>query len=100
MVHVGVWDEAITDPHLKPLGEFLAEQEKGWDGKEDFDHLEQKFLEEPWLDWVKVVMVADPHNSPRPFVLMSLVKGQPHTRCSFHKLTSERGGKVLLLRFK
>ena len=31
MAYVGVWNEAIEDPHLKPLGEFLAKQEKGWD---------------------------------------------------------------------
>ena len=100
MVHVGVWDEAIGDRHLKRLGKFLAEQEKGWEGKEDFDHLEQKFLEEPWLNWVKVVMVADPQNSPRPFVLMSLIKEQPHMRCSFYKLTSESGKEVVRLVFK
>ena len=94
MVYVGVWDEAIGDPHLKPLGEFLAKQEKGWDGKEHFDYLEQRFLEEPWSD-VKVVMVADPQNSPRPFVEMSLIKGQPHTKCSFYKLTSEIGKEVV-----
>ena len=93
---VGLWDEAIEDPHLKPLGEFLAEQERGWDGKKDFDHLEQKFLEEPWLNWVKVVMVVDPKNSPRPFVLLSNIKGPSHSRCAFHALTSEGVREVCL----
>ena len=44
---------------------------------------------------VQVVMVADPQNSPRPFVLMSLIKGQPHTKCSFYKLTSKSGKEVV-----
>ena len=78
----------------KPLGEFLAEQEKGWDGKEDFDHLEQKFMDEPWLNWVKVVMVANPQNSARPFVLMNLIKGLPHTSRFFDIPTSESGKEV------
>ena len=79
---------ALVDPHLKRLGEYLASVEIGWDW-EDFDSLEQQFMEEPWLDWAKIVMVKNPENVSKPFLLLSNTKGKSHTECPLHNAFSE-----------
>ena len=88
MASSGVWKIAIEDPHLKRLGEYLASLETGWDWK-DFDWLECKFMEEPWLNWVKIVMVKNPANVAKPFVVLSNTKGQPHLNCLLHEALCE-----------
>ena len=82
--HIRHHEQDQVDPHLKRLGEYLAGLEVGW-GPEDFDWLEQNFLEEPWLNWIKIVMVADSENAPKPFVLVSNTRGQAHINCALDK---------------
>ena len=77
------------DPHLKRLGEYLAGLEVGW-GSEDFDWLEQEFLAEPWLNWIKIVMIANSENVLKPFVFLSNTRGKAHTNFDLNKTLSGR----------
>ena len=57
------------DPHLMRLGQFLVwvERDAGWT-LDDMEYLEDQFQEEPWLNWVQVIL-AD--GADIPFVLLT-----------------------------
>ena len=92
------WNKAITDPHLIPLGQYLAwtERTAGW-GWEDSDHLEKTFLEEPWLNWVQVVLVVDPDGATKPFALLTGSKSRPHNKCHFFNITGKESEVMTFL---
>ena len=86
------WDKAIRDPHLMRLGYFLLHMEKnaGWEWG-DSDLLEERFQEEPWMNWFKMVFAVNPELKTKPFVVMSSTRDQAsHTECPFSNITREK----------
>ena len=63
---------ASEDPHLMRLGQYLAwvDRHAGWT-LDDIEYLEDQFQEEPWMNWVQVVLADGPENADTPFVLLA-----------------------------
>ena len=80
-----MWNMALKDPHLMRLGEYLAQIE-GEVGMEE--QLEEAFLNEPWMNWFKIIKVVNPELQAKPFICLWSNKDQPHTTCTFFKLCS------------
>ena len=60
------------DPHLMRLGQYLAwvERDAGWTS-DDMEYLEDQFQEEPWMNWVQVVLADGSQCANMPFVLLT-----------------------------
>ena len=85
------WDKAMKDPHLMQLGDFLVQIDKhaGWDWADSY-HLEEQFCKEPWMNWLKVVLVVNPEMRTKPFVVMSSTRDQAsHIECPFFNITGK-----------
>ena len=54
------------------LGQYLAwvERHAGWT-LEDMEYLEDKFQEEPWMNWPQVAFTKNQQNAATPFVLLA-----------------------------
>ena len=63
---------ALGRKGLMRLGQYLAwvERHAGWT-LEDMEYLEDKFQEEPWMNWLQLVFAKDQQNAATPFVLLS-----------------------------
>ena len=88
------WAKAMKDPHLMRLGDYLlhVERNAGWEFG-DSDILEERFQEEPWMNWVQVVLAESPQNGDLPFVLLANGdnKGQrSHAHCPLSNPTASR----------
>ena len=85
------WAKAMRDPHLMRLGDFLLHTEKnaGWE-LGDSDLLEERFQEQPWMNWFKVVFAVNPEMKTKPFIVMSSTRDlADHIECPFFNITGE-----------
>ena len=85
------WAKAMKDPHLMRLGDFLLHTEKnaGWE-LGDSDLLEERFQEQPWMNWFNLVFAVNPEMKTKPFVVMSSTRDQAdHKECPFFNITGE-----------
>ena len=88
---------ASGDPHLMRLGHYLAwvDRHAGWT-LDDIEYLEDQFQEEPWMNWVQVVMADGPEKSDAPFVLLAnsdTNNQRSHANCPINNKTVSREQK-------
>ena len=87
------WSMSSRDPHLMRLGQYLAwvERDAGWTS-DDMEYLEDQFQEEPWINWVQVVLAESPQYGDLPFVLLAgdNKDQRSHAHCAISNPTASR----------
>ena len=79
------------------LGHYLAwvDRHAGWT-LDDIEYLEDQFQEEPWMNWVQVVLADGQENADTPFVLLANSDNnnqRSHANCPINNKTVSREQK-------